>query len=98
MHPLAGMDLNHIHDHVPEDDVSVITDTKELLEEQDEMVNMAVDCKVTLFSPVEEALQVWKHCSTDLWSPLQDLMWTPISSNQNLLLVAQLLPYMQMYS
>ena len=33
-----------------------------------------------------------------LWSPLQDIMWTPILSNQYLLPVAQLVPYTQMYS
>jgi hypothetical protein len=91
-------DLNHIHDYIPEDDVSIITDTKELFKEQDEMEDMAVDSKVTLFSPIKEALQVWKHHGVDLWSQLQDLTWTPIPSNQNLLPVAKLLPYMQMYS
>jgi hypothetical protein len=53
--------------------VSIITDTKELFKEQDEMEDMAVDSKVTLFSPIKEALQVWKHHGVDLWSQLQDL-------------------------
>jgi hypothetical protein len=62
------------------------------------MVKMAVDSNIMLFSLIEEALWVWRHHGTNLWSPLQDLMWTPISSNHNLLPVAQLLSYMQMYS
>jgi hypothetical protein len=72
--------------------------TKELFEGQDEMEDIAADSKIMLFSPVKEVLQVWKHCGIDQWSPLQDLMWTLIPSNQNLLLVAQLVPYTQMYS
>jgi hypothetical protein len=49
-----------------------------LIKEQDEMMKMAADSKVMLFSPRKEALQVWKHCGADLWSLLQDLMWTTI--------------------
>jgi hypothetical protein len=90
--------LKHIHDYVPEKDVSIITDTKELFREQDEMEDMAADNKVTLFSPKEEALQVWKHHGINLRSPLHDLMQTPIPSHQNLLPFTQLLPYIQMYS
>jgi hypothetical protein len=59
---------------------------------------VVADGKIMLFSPSEEVSQVWKHHGIHLWSPLQDLMWTPIPSNQNLLLVTQLVPYMQMYS
>jgi hypothetical protein len=93
-----GTGLNDIHEYEPEDDVSVITNTEELFEEQDEMEDMVVDRKRMLFSPIKEVLQVWKHHGINLWSPLQDLMQTPIPSNQNLLPVAQLLLYMQMYS
>jgi hypothetical protein len=60
----------------------IITNTEEIFEEQDEMEDMAADSKIMLFPPFKEVLQVWKHYGTDLWSPLQDLMWTPIPSNQ----------------
>ena len=73
-----GTGPNNIHDYVPEDDVSIITNTEELFEEQDEMEDMAADSKIMIFSPIEEVLQVWKHHGIDLWSPLQDLMGTPI--------------------
>jgi hypothetical protein len=35
-----GTDLNDIHDFVLEDDVSIITNTKELFQEQDEKENV----------------------------------------------------------
>jgi hypothetical protein len=35
-----GTDLNDIHDFVLEDDVSIIMNTKELFEEQDEKENV----------------------------------------------------------
>jgi hypothetical protein len=69
-------DLHHIHDNALENHVTVITDTKE-----DEMVKMEVGNQVMLFSPIEEAKQVWKHHGADRWSPLRDFMQTPISSN-----------------
>jgi hypothetical protein len=77
--------------------VSIITNTKELFKEQEEMENMEKDGKIMLFSTLEGVLQVWKHCGINQWSPLQDLMWTPLPSNQNPLPVAQLVLYMQMY-
>jgi hypothetical protein len=39
-----GTGPNDIHDYVPEDDVSIITNTEELFEEQDEIMDMAVLC------------------------------------------------------
>jgi hypothetical protein len=81
-----------------EDDVSIITNTEELFEEQDKKENKVVDSKILLLFPIEEVLQVWKHCNINLWTSLQDFMWTPIPSNQNLLPVTQLVLYTQMYS
>jgi DNA-binding phage protein len=48
--------LNHIHDCVLEVDVAFIMDTEELVKEQGEMVKMAVDSNVMLFSLIKEAL------------------------------------------
>jgi hypothetical protein len=94
-----GTGLNDIHDFVLGDDVSFIMNTKELFEEQDEMENMEADGKIMLFSPIEESYKFGSTTgSINLCSPLQDLMQTPIPSNQNLLPVAQLVPYTQMYS
>jgi hypothetical protein len=72
---------------VQEDDVSIITDTEEQFGKVTEMMKMAVDSNVMIFSPIEEALQAWRHCGTKLWSPLWDLM-----------LANQLMPYMRTYS
>jgi hypothetical protein len=36
---------------------------------------------------MEVVLQVWKHHDIDLWSPLQDLMVTPIPKNMYILKV-----------
>jgi hypothetical protein len=68
-----------------EDDVSVVTNTKELFEEQDERENVETESKIMLLSPMEVVLQVWKHHDIDLWSPLQDLMMTPIPKKRYLL-------------
>jgi hypothetical protein len=41
----------NIHDYVPEDDVSIVMDTDEILfEEQAEMMDMAADSKIMIFS------------------------------------------------
>ena len=56
-----GTGPNDIHDFVLEDDVSIIMNTKELFEEQDEKENMEAEGKIMLFSPIKEVLQVWKH-------------------------------------
>jgi hypothetical protein len=91
-----GTHLNDIHDSVqPKNDVSIINNTEELFQEQDEKENVEAESKIMLLSPIEEVLQVWKHCGVNLWSPLQDLMQTPIPSNQNFLTVAQLVLYTQ---
>jgi hypothetical protein len=58
------------------------------------MEDMATDSIIMQFSPIKEAVQGWKHRGINMWSPLQDLMQTPIPSNQNLLPVTQLLLYM----
>jgi hypothetical protein len=76
----------HIRDS--EDDVSIILNTKELFEEQDKKENVEVRSKIKLFSPTEEVLQTWKHLDVALLSLLQDIMLTPIPSNQYLLPVA----------
>jgi hypothetical protein len=49
-------------------------------------------------SATKEALQVWKSCGITLWSPIQDIIQTPIPSNQYLLLVAQLVLYTQTHT
>jgi hypothetical protein len=76
----------HIRDS--EGDVSIILNTKELFEEQDKKENVEVRSKIKLFSPTEEVLQTWKHLDVALLSLLQDIMLTPIPSNQYLLPVA----------
>jgi predicted class III extradiol MEMO1 family dioxygenase len=60
-------DLTHIHGHdcVPEHDVSVITDMEELIGEVTEMMDIAADNNVTVFSPSEKALQAWRHPGTN---------------------------------
>ena len=80
-----GTGPNNIHDSVPEDDVSIVTNIKELFEEQDEKENVEVESKIMLLSPIKEVLQVWKHHNIDMWSPLQDLMVTPIPKKRYLL-------------
>jgi hypothetical protein len=75
--------------------VSIITNTKEHFEEQDEKENVEVESKIMPLSPIEVVFQVWKHCNVAPWSPLPDIMWTPIPSNQYILPVAQLVPYTQ---
>jgi hypothetical protein len=89
-----GHHPNNIHDS--EDDVSVVPNTEELFEEEDEKENVEVRSKNKLLSPIKEVLQVWKHDIT-LWSSLQDIMQTPIPSKQYLLPIAQLVPYTQTY-
>jgi hypothetical protein len=83
-----GHHLNNMH--YSEDDVSIIPKTKEIFEEQDKKENLEVRSEIKLLSPMEKVLHVWKHCNITLWSPLQDIMWTPILSNQYLLPVANL--------
>jgi hypothetical protein len=94
--PPPGHDPKNIHDS--EDDVSIVPNTEELFEEQDEKENAETRSEINLLSPIEEVLHIWKHCDITLWSPLQDILWTPILYNQYLLLVAQLVPYTQTYS
>jgi hypothetical protein len=47
----------NIHEYVPEVDVSIIMNSEELFEEQDEIMDMTVDSNVMIFSPIEKALQ-----------------------------------------
>jgi hypothetical protein len=49
-----------------------------LEQEQDKKENVEARSTIKLFPPREEVLQAWKHCDITLWSPLQDIMWTPI--------------------
>jgi hypothetical protein len=86
---------HHIHDS--EGDMSIIPKTKELFEEQDKRENVEARSEIKLSSPMGEILQAWKYHDIALRYPLQDIMWTPIPSNQYLLLVAQLVLYTQMY-
>jgi hypothetical protein len=51
----------NIHEYVLEDDVSIIVNTEELFEEQDEIMDMAVDSNTMIFSPIKKALQYWRH-------------------------------------
>jgi hypothetical protein len=85
--PYPDLTCMHGNACVQEDDVSIITDTEEQFGKVTEMMKMAVDSNVMIFSPIEEALQAWRHCGTKLWSPLWDLM-----------LANQLMPYMRTYS
>ena len=43
-----GTGSNNIHDSVPEDDVSIVTNIKELFEEQDEKENEEAESKIML--------------------------------------------------
>jgi hypothetical protein len=89
LHPNVAQDMD--------DDVSAISNTNGFYNEQDEKENVVTTSEIKLFSPTKETLQAWRHCNVVLWSPLQDTMWTPIPSNQYLLLVAQLVLYTKMH-
>jgi hypothetical protein len=56
---------NDIHDYVPEDDVSTVTNTEEIFEEQDEIMDMALGSNVMIFSPIKNVLQHWRHPDTN---------------------------------
>jgi hypothetical protein len=49
--------------HIPENDVSITMDTEELVGEATEMMDMAAESKITIFSPTENALQAWRTLS-----------------------------------
>jgi hypothetical protein len=91
-----GHHPDDIHDS--DGDVSIIPNTEDLFEEQHTKENVEVRSKINLLSTIVDIQHIWKHCDIALWSLLQDIMQTPILSNQYLLLVAQLVPYTQMYS
>jgi hypothetical protein len=91
-----GHHPDDIHDSVG--DVSITPNTEDLFDEQDTKENVEVRSKINLLSTIEDIQHIWKHHDIALWSLLQDIMWTPILSNQYLLPVAQLVPYTQMYS
>ncbi len=63
----TNSDLTHIHGHgcVPENDVSITTDTEELVGEATEMIDMAVDNKITIFYPTKKASQAWRNPGTN---------------------------------
>jgi ABC-type iron transport system FetAB permease component len=54
----ANSDLTHIDGHscVPENDVSITMDTVEFVGEAAEMMDMAADSKIMMFSPTKKAL------------------------------------------
>jgi hypothetical protein len=60
-----GTGPNNIHDYLPEDDVSIVMNIEELFEEQDEIMDIAVDSNVMIFSPIENAIQYWRQPSTN---------------------------------
>jgi hypothetical protein len=89
-----------IHPNVTQamdDNVSIISNTKEFYNKQDKKENVLATSEIKLFSPTKEALQVWRHRNVVLWSPLLITMWTPIPSNHYLLPVAKLVPYTKMH-
>jgi hypothetical protein len=80
-----GTGPTDIHDYVPEDDVSIITNTEELFEEQDE--------SVTIFSPIEKALPYWRHLA-----PTQAMTQSQSVLNQLWILMTLLIVPMMMKS
>jgi hypothetical protein len=68
----TNSDLTHIDGHscVPENDVSITTDTEELVGEATEMMEMAADSKILIFTHTKKALQAWRHPGTN---PSHDL-------------------------
>jgi hypothetical protein len=80
-----GTGPTNIHDYVPEDDVSIIANTEELFEEQDEMMDMAADSKIMIFSPTENALQAWRHPGTNPSHDLESVCTEPtVDTNDSL--------------
>jgi hypothetical protein len=71
--------LTHIHGHacVPENDVSITMDTEELVGEATEMMDMAADSKITIFSPTEKVLQYWRHPGTNPSPDLKSVCTEP---------------------
>jgi hypothetical protein len=59
--------MTHIHGHgcVPNNDVSISTDTEDLVGEAAEMMDMAADSKLMIFSPTKKVLQAWRHPGTN---------------------------------
>jgi hypothetical protein len=60
-----GTGPNDVHDHVLEDDMSVIMSTEELFEEQDDVMDIAAHSNLMIFSLIKNALQYWRHPSTN---------------------------------
>ena len=84
----------HGHDYVLEDDVSIVMDTKELLfEEQAEMMDMAADSKIMIFSPTEKAYKLG-----DTLAPTQAMTWSQSVLNQLWILMTLLTVPMRMKS
>jgi hypothetical protein len=75
----ANSDLTHINGHgcVPEIDVSITMDTEELVGEAAEMMDMAADSKIRIFSPPEKALQAWRHPGTNPSHDLESVCTEP---------------------
>jgi hypothetical protein len=62
-----GCDLTHIYGHgcVPENDVCITMNMEELIGELAEMMGMAADSNVKIFSHTKKAIQAWRHSSTN---------------------------------
>jgi hypothetical protein len=80
MHPCPGHHLDNIHDS--EGDVSVIPNTQEVFEEKYTKENVEARSEINLLYTIEDIQHVWKHHDVTLWSPFQNIMQTPILSNQ----------------
>jgi hypothetical protein len=83
----ADSDLTHIHGPgcVPENDVSITMDTEELVGEAAQMIDMAVDSKIMIFSPTEKAIQAWRHAGTNPNHDLESVCTEPtVDTNDSL--------------
>jgi hypothetical protein len=83
----ANSDLTHIHHHgcvVENNVVSITKDTEELVGEAAEMMDMAADSKMMIFSPTEKALQVWRHPGTNPSHDLESVCTGPtVDTNES---------------
>ncbi len=83
----ANSDLTHIHGHgcVTENDVPITMDTEELVGEAAEMMDMAADSKIMIFSPTKKAIQAWRHPGTNPSHDLESVSTEPtVDTNDSL--------------
>jgi hypothetical protein len=66
-HSMAGSEHISQEPHYIHDDVSIIPNTEELFEEQNEKENVEARSEIILLSPTEGGLQVLKHHDITLW-------------------------------